>query len=148
MSPSPDAIQRDANRVPIQGREPFLVTKSVTFTALGNGAVGAINLFTVTGDNLASVFAKCATSLTGSGLIEVGISGNTAALIPQSTGTDIDEGEWWIDTTPGTIQAVPDAQLVSSNIIQTVSSDTITAGVLTYYCLYRPLSSDGRITAA
>ena len=48
--PSPDAIQRDANHVPIHGKYPFIVSKEVTFTAGGNGAVGAIDLFTVTGD--------------------------------------------------------------------------------------------------
>jgi len=148
MSTSPDAIQRDANRVPIQGREPFLVSKEVTYTALGDGAVGAKTLFTVTGDNMASVFAKCSVNLTGSGSISVGISGNTAGFIALTTGTDIDADEWWIDTAPATLEAVPASLLVAGNIIQTIATDTITAGVITFYCLYRPISSTGRITAA
>ena len=147
---SPDALQRDANRVPIQGKYPFLVSKEVTFTAAGNGAVGNITLFTVTGDVLVTIFAVCSTSLTGSGTVEVGITGNTAGLIAQTTGTDIDAGEVWIDNAPATIEALPSAVILtnSTDIIQTVGSDTITAGVVTYYCLFRPLSSSATVVAA
>ena len=150
--PSPDAIQRDANHVPIHGKYPFIVSKEVTFTAGGNGAVGAIDLFTVTGDVLVTVFGICSTNLTsgGSSTLEVGIAGNTAGLIAQTTSTDIDDGEVWIDTAPATIEALPSAQILAdgTDIIQTVGTATVTAGVITYYCLFRPLSDGATVVAA
>lgn len=150
MAVTPASIKRDANYVPIQDNAAMQVSKSVTYTALGDGAVGNIDLFTVTGDVLVTVFAVCATDLTGGGTLEVGIAGNTAALIAQTTGTAIDAGEVWYDNTPVTVGTLPAVRVLTNgtDIIQTIASDTITAGVVTYYCLWRPLSANATITAA
>jgi hypothetical protein len=97
------------------------------------------------------VFATCETTLTGaSATVEVGITGNTASLIAQTTGTDIDAGDVWIDATPATIQALPSSNIITNgtDIIQTVATANVTAGVLTYYCVWRPLSSDGNVVSA
>lgn len=148
--PSPDAIRRDANRVPIVSDPQFLVSKTITYAAATTGAVGATTLFTVTGDVKVRFFAVCATDLTGSGTLEVGISGNTAAIIAQTTGTAIDAGEVWYDNTPVTVGVMPGFKILTNgtDIIQTIGTNTITAGVITYYCEFSPLSSDGTVVAA
>lgn len=143
------AFTRDANGVPITGLG-LIASKSITYAAGTTGATGASTLFTVTGDVAARVFAICSSDLTsgGAATIEVGISGNTAALIAQTTATGIDAGEWWVDTGAATIEALPGQFLVSDSIIQTIGTTTITGGSLTYYCAWTPISEDGNVVAA
>lgn len=149
MTQSTAAFPRDANNVPIAGLG-LIATKAITYAAGSTGAVGASTLFTVTGAVAARVFALCSADLTsgGAATIEVGISGNTAALIAQTTATGIDVGEWWLDTGPATIEAVPTQFLVAGNVIQTIGTTTITGGSMTYYCVWTPLSTDGNVVAA
>jgi hypothetical protein len=84
-----DAFNRDSNQVPITGLG-LIASKSITYAALTTGAVGATDLFTVTGTVALQIFGVCSVNLAGSGTIEVGIAGSTAGLIAQTTGTDID----------------------------------------------------------
>lgn len=142
------AFQRDANHVPITGLG-LVGSKAITYAAATTGAVGATTLFTVTGKVALRIFALASgADLTGSGTLEVGISGNTAALIAQTAATAIDVGEWWLDTGPATVEALPALQLVASDVIQTIATNTVTAGTLTYYCAWFPISSDGNVVAA
>lgn len=140
---------RDANHVPITS-VGLTVSKDITYAAGTTGATGATTLFTVTGVVAVRVFAVCSADLTsgGSATIEVGISGNTAALIAQTTATGIDTGEFWIDTGPATIELLPNPSLCRANIIQTIGTTTITGGTLSYYCIWVPISSDGDVVAA
>jgi len=151
MTQITSSLRRDANRVPIQVHG-IIETKTITYTATGDGATGALDLFTVTGDVLATVFAVCGTTLTsGAGsTIEVGIAGNIASLIAQTTATDIDANEVWIDTAPATVEALPGDKILTNgtDIIQTVATDTVTAGAITFYCIWTPLSSSANITSA
>lgn len=82
--------------------------------------------------------------------MEVGISGNTAAILAQTTGTALDVGEVWIDNAPATIEALPALQIIGAgqDIIQTIAGSTIDTGTITYYCLWFPISSDGNVVAA
>lgn len=135
-------LQRDGNFRTIDTNEAFKLESTWTFVAATTGAVGAHTLFTATGNCLVTVFAVCDTSLTGSGTVEVGVAGNTAALIAQTTGTDIDDGDIWVSATPGVgVQALPGTFILNdgADIILTIGTDTITAGVIDFYCLYRPL---------
>lgn len=144
------AFSRDENFVPIQGLG-FTVSKAITFVAGTTGAVGATTLFTVTGTVAVRLFGVVSgVDVTGGGTIEAGISGNTAALLAQTTGTTLDVGEVWIDNAPATIEALPALQIIGAgqDIIQTIATDTLTAGTLTYYCLWFPISSDGNVVAA
>lgn len=145
------SFSRDANGVPIT-TDGIVVSKSITYVAGTTGAIASSSLYTVTGDILLNIFAVCGTSLTsgGAATIEVGISGNTAGLIALSTATDIDAGEVWIDTAPATIEALPASQILTNgtDILQEIKTATVTAGVLTYYAIWRPLSSDGNLVAA
>lgn len=144
------SFQRDANSVPITGLG-LVATKAITYSALTTGATGATTLFTVTGTVAVRVFAVVSgTDLTGSGTIEVGISGNTAALLAQVNATALDVGEIWTDNAPSTVEALPSLQILTAgtDIIQTIATDTITAGTLTFYCAWFPLSQSASVEAA
>lgn len=152
MSSIVSTFRRDANSVPITG-PGFINTKSITYAAGTTGATGASTLFTVTGDVLVTVFAKCTSDLTsgGAATLEVGIAGNTAALIAQTTATTIDTGETWIGSTaPASVVALatPTHQFIltgGTDIIQTIATTTVSGGVLQYTCLWFPLSEDGNV---
>lgn len=131
-----DAYQRDANQVPITGLD-LIASKSITYAALTTGAVGATNLFTITGTVALRIFGVCSTLLDsdGAATIEVGIAGATAGLIAQTTATNIDADEIWIDNAPAKIETLPSLSILKDQtIIQTIATETIKAGVLTYYC--------------
>lgn len=143
------AFLRDANHVPITTLG-LTSTKSITYAAGTTGATGASTLFTVTGVVAIQLFAVCGEDLTSGGgaTLEVGITGNIAALLAQTTATGIDAGEIWIDTGPATVELLPARSIVAVDIIQTVGTTTVTGGSLTYYCLWAPISSNGNVVAA
>lgn len=131
-----------------------LARKTYSFAVHG-GAQGALTLFTVTGTVFAQVFGVCQTDLAGAGAtVEVGISGNTAALIAQTTGTDVDQYMTWQDATPEANPGAVDLTARSfvltngADVIYTIGTADLTAGVIDFYCLWAPLSSDGLVTAA
>ena len=146
------SIDRDANRQVISSNEAFKLESTWTFVAGTTGAIAAHTLFTVTGNVLVTVFGVCDTTLTsgGSNTIEVGVTGNTAALIAQSVGASLADGEIWVDATMTRVGvgAVPAMQVLNdgNDIILTIATATLTAGVVDFYCLWRPLSSDGLVT--
>ena len=142
----------DGNGRVIASNEGFKLESTWTFAAATTGAIAAHTLFTVTGNVLLTVFGVCDTTLTSAGAptIEVGVTGNTAALIAQSLGASLADGEIWVDATMTRVGvgAVPAMQALNdgNDIILTVGTATVTAGVIDFYCLWRPLSSDGNIT--
>ncbi|HEC66955.1 MAG TPA: hypothetical protein ENI23_16895 [bacterium] len=98
------------------------------------------------------MFGICGLTLVGAATLEVGISGDTARILAQiANATDLATDEIYLDATPTLkVEALP-AQVIISNgqdIIQTIASTALTAGVLTYYCLWVPLSSDGNVVVA
>lgn len=143
-------LDSDANFYRFGSNDAFKLSSTWTFSALTTGAATAHTLFTVTGDVLANVFGICGTDVTGSGTGEVGVVGNTAALIAQTTGTAIDAGEVWQNNTPtvgvGAVVSTPKPIANGLDIILTIATDTFTAGVIRFYCIWRPLSSDALIT--
>lgn len=144
-------FNRDANHVPIDGLG-FTDTKEITYVASTTGATGATTLFTVTGTVAVRVFAICSTLLDQTGAtatLEVGITGNTAAVIAQTAATAIDAGEIWYGTNPPTVGVMPNQLILAgTDIIQTIAGNTVKEGVLTYYCLWYPISSNGNVVAA
>jgi hypothetical protein len=144
-------FNRDANHIPIDGLG-FTETKAITYVAGTTGALGATTLFTVTGTVAIRMFAVCSTLLDQTGAtatLEVGIVGNTAAIIAQSNATTIDEGEIWYGTNPPTVGVLPGQLILAgTNIVQTIAGNTVKEGVLTYYCLWYPISSNGNVVAA
>lgn len=124
--------------------------------AVSGGTAATFALFTVTGTVFAQVFGVCQTSLTadGAATIEVGIVGNTAALIAQATATDLDQYETWQDATPeanpGAVDLTGRAFVVTAgaDIGLKVTTANLTAGIVDFYALWCPLSADGLVVAA
>jgi len=153
MSSFDAAIDRDANRQIIPSNESFKLESTWTFTSATTGAVGVHTLFTVTGNVLITVFGICDTDLTsgGAATISVGVTGNTAALIASTAATDLDDGEIWVDSTPAVgVEALPSSFIVNdgADIILTIGTAALTGGVVDFYCLWRPLSEDGKVEIA
>lgn len=124
-------------------------TKSITFTgAAGAGATGTVAVGTVTGSILITHLAvRCKTNLAGAATLEMGVAGNTAALIAQiADATGIDAGEFWIGSTaPAGVGGAIVDKAVTGNIILTVASTNVTAGELEIVVYWLPLSEDGAL---
>ena len=148
---------RTANRESILSNESFKLESTWTFVAATTGAIAHHPLFTVTGNVLVNVFGVCDTNLDsgGAATISIGTAGNVANIISVTTATVIDDGDLWITNVP-TVQTqaisessgiglpwvVNDGQDITIDIL----TATITAGVIDFYCLWRPLSSDANVT--
>ena len=106
-----NTIPLDANSRPFENIDSFAVVESrptafagATTDARGDkdGTQATFTLFTVTGEVLVRIFGVCTTLLSGTtATLEVGVAGNTAALIAQTTTSAIDASELWNDSTPG-----------------------------------------------
>jgi len=133
--------------------------------ALGNynftddtGATGAYTIFTVTGDVLMQVFGICDVALVQAAptaTIELGVSGNTAVLIAQTTANTLIADEIWYDSTPTAtveqVDVVGARQFIIANgqdVILTIAAQALTAGDIDFYAIWRPLSSDGLVVPA
>lgn len=114
-----------------------------------------VSLFTVTGDVLVRVFGTVQTtveSASNTGTLEVGVSGNTAVLLAQTTadGTNLLAGVAWVDataTTKGKKATDGDWFVIAGgeDIILTVATNNMTAGAVTVYCEYIPLSDGATV---
>jgi len=149
----------DAQGNPVPGILPFRETKRITFAggtanAIGDhdGDLDPFDIFTVTGDVKVYVMGVCKTSLVGAATLEVGLVGNTAVLLAQiSDVTALDANMAYLDATPALGEG--EAPLVHTiggglDIIGTVGSANITAGVIDFYCFWYPLSADGKVSPA
>ena len=116
------------------------------------GAQGAYTIFNVTGDvSVFQIWGLCKVSLVGAGNIEVGITGNTAAFIAQTTAADLDQYELWQDATP---EANPSIAILlarsfvihnGADVIFTVSAADLTAGDIDFHCIWLPLSANSKV---
>ena len=143
------AQQIDANSRTINSNEAILYTAPWTFSTLTTGATGAHTVFTVTGDWIVSALATCSVDLTGAGTIELGVAGNTAALIAQlADATTLDAGEIWVSgtATTGAIAIPTQKILTNANIILTIGTTAITAGTIAIYLTARPLSAGATLS--
>lgn len=144
---------RDANSVPIW-TEGLIATKAITYVAATTGAIAVATLFTVTGCVAVRVFGVCSDTLTSAGAptLEVGITGATAVILAQIVNaTDLATDELYLDATPTTkVEAMPNRLIIGNgqDIVQTIGTATITGGILTYYCVWAPISTDGNVVAA
>lgn len=160
------SMDRDANRQVITGDWPFRTKRTITFAggttnAWGNdgGTLDGGAIYTVTGLVYAKLVAVCTTSLTGdTATIEVGIPGATAIFMPTETATQIDAGQIWLNDAGNATYAIvgeeqaaadnmPEYLLNGNDIILTVKTANVTAGVLDFYCMWRPVSDDGMVSA-
>jgi len=128
------------------------VQKDVTFS---NTAAGSPAMFTVTGDVIVKIICVCTTNLTSAAAsnIELGISGNTAAIIAQTVATEIDAREIWHDaTTPDSeieaLSVIKEFIITDGNDILLTTSAQMDTGALSFYCYWTPLSSTGAVVAS
>ena len=128
------------------------IEKTITYVAGTTGATGATTLATVTGVVALSIIGVCTTNLAGAtATIEVGTAASTAGLIAQTTATDIDANEIWHDASPDSsieLTSVVLQKIVTDDVIQTIATAAISAGVITYYILWSPISADGNVVVA
>jgi hypothetical protein len=144
-------LQIDGSYKAVTSNESFVLSSEWTFVTNLTGDQGSHTLFTVTGDVLVTVFGVCTVNMAGSGAdFEVGVTGNTAGIIAQIADVeDLDAGEIYIDATPevGTA-AVPSPFIINGglDVLLKITNADVSAGVVTFYCLWRPLSSGSSVT--
>ena len=126
--------------------------KTITFdSGTGTGAIGAVPLFTVTGEVLVSkIVPYITTNLAGSSAtIALGVTGGVEDFIAATTATDMDADEFWVDTTPDAngvaIPAALQDILITDNIIGTVATAAISGGVVDITVFWRKISVDGNV---
>ena len=135
------------------GLGEFACRKVVEFeTDTPVGAIGEIDLFTVTGGVLTLVLAVCTENLASGGTVEVGTTANPATIIAQTAGANIDIGEIWVDATPNVLECWTTAFGCmigdGADIVLTVRTDPVTDGTLVFTCFWTPLTDDGNVYAA
>ena len=141
------------------------VRKTVAFDGTaGNGAVGTVPLFNVTGRVLVGLeYIFCTEDLTSSGsaTLEVDISGSTDLLAFGIAYSALDNGLYWLHG--GTASAIAKSDNiwlkngggslasplpVGGNIVLTIGTADVTGGTLVFDIWYRPLTADGALVAA
>jgi len=123
-----------------------------------DGTLATYPLFNTYGDVLVHVFGICNVLPVGAtATLEVGVPGNTAALIAQETASEIAAGNVFVSAT----QAVGAARLVGQPFVvagdaagavrvigEKVATADLTAGQIDYYCLWIPLEPGAHVQAA
>ena len=126
-----------------------IASKTIT---LGTGAVPVTeNLFAVTGEVEASCFGFIGTAVTAVGALtlELGVTGSTATLTAITAKAQLAINRFWTDTTTAVgADTQTDPVLISAaNILHVIRDSDATAGAITYYCKWRPISTDGNVVA-
>ena len=159
------AYRVDGNYKPIW-TDGFVTKKTITFAGATTNAWGddggtldGAAIFTVTGAVRARVYGICTTNLAGTGTHSVGIAGDTAIYLPVEAATDINSGDFVINNATVTAYPIlgeqaaaadnfPEYVLNGQDIIMTIAGGAnITSGVIDYYCICVPWSTDGDVTA-
>jgi len=136
-----------------------VLEKEITFAGGTTNAIGdesgtqnPYTLLSVTGLVEMTIIARCSTTLVGAATIEVGTATTTAGLIAQvADATDIDAKDIWHDATPDAsieLTSVGLRRYVAEDVIITIGTADITAGVITFYVRWAAISEDGNVTVA
>lgn len=139
--------------MPAIGQLDLLGRKEFKIITLGLGAVPVTEtLFTVTGEVEVIVvgYVDVQPTAVGALTLEVGVAGDTAGIIAQTGKAALLIDLLWMDATPAVLVAKPAAFLIANglDIIHTIAGDDATAGKITYYCWWRPVSPDGLVVPA
>ncbi len=132
------------------------VIKSIGFNGqAGSGAVGAVTVFTVTGEiEIARIVPLCTTSLTeaapGGATISLGVTGRPTLLIAATTVLDVDQGAFWVNATPQfngiALPATVKEVVITDNIIATIANAAVDSGAIRFTLIWRPISADGSVS--
>lgn len=134
----------------------YRVSNTIEFDGgAGSGAVGAVNLFTVTGDVFVLVVGYCSENLTEAAptaTIEVGTAAGTAGLIAQTNAVDIDNNEVWFDASPTQIETLTSIAGAfiggGDDIIATIGAQNVTDGTITFHCFWTPMHAGATVVSA
>lgn len=125
-----------------------------------DGTADPYTIFEVTGDVLVKAFFgivnTAVVSASNTGTLEVGVAGNTAKLIAQTTAGSGTLAANDVLTDAGAeasidILATSGAELVIANgadIIETLATNNFNSGQIDWYCVWAPLERDAAITSA
>lgn len=139
------------------GTLPQLVRKTVTFTGAENlGAVGAVPIFTVTGEVVVLYLVPFCTVLlteaSATATLALGVTGSTSLFVAATNAVDIDANEFWVDTAPDANGIALPAALkdivITDNIIGTVAAQAVDSGAIRFECLWLPLSAGSTVVAS
>jgi len=144
------------------GSVPVRVRKTITFADVaGQGAVGTVAVYTVTGAvHIDKLTARCTTSLesAGGGIITLGDASDVDGFIVASTATSIDSGMMWASGAPGTLLSLGQAATGGATTQQinkvangttinvTVATAAVTAGVVVFDVWYTPVTDGATIS--
>lgn len=140
------------NISPYYGAPNYLAVP-ITFAAATTGSVATHEIFTVTGMVRMIIIPECTVNVAGTGTIELGVAGDTDLFLATTTGTDIDAGKLWLDTSPAELawsyssaldKIVPNGLDVGYEI----KTNTLTGGAITFHCWWIPLNAAGAVVAA
>ena len=126
-----------------------LISKQITLSGAAVPVTEA--LFTVTGEVEVIIQGYIDVAVTGVNLtLEVGVAGATAGLIALTAVGALLIDLLWVDAAPAVLVTKPAWKSIANgaDIVHTIRTGAATAGQITYYCWWRPLSSDGLITPA
>lgn len=135
--------------LPWTAGSPRRFKKAFTFSNVaGGGQTGTVAVATITGA-VALLYGsvRCTTTLVGSGAtISLGTTNNATGLCPLTTASNITTGKFWQSTTPDTeCSPMITYQVVDGNLIFTIGTATITAGVLEVVFYWVPISDTAAI---
>lgn len=126
-----------------------IVSKTIT---IGTGTTPTENLFAVTGLVEAVVFGLVDTTVTSGGslTLSLGVTGTVAGLIAATAKAQlVADRIWSANSTTAGVAAKPDAKLIkAANITHSVAVADATAGKITYYCAFKPVSPSSYVAAA
>lgn len=130
-----------------------------TYTLSGSaGTQGTKTVFTISGKVvIRTIVGVCTTTLVsaGGGTIALGVTGSTAGFIAATTATDLTNTAGtaptiWMSATPTlNLLAIPAAckdVAITQNVIFTIATGDITAGVLVIDCWYEPITDGATLT--
>ena len=165
MAQIAESFYLDGNHKPITNLG-LITPKTITFAgatagAWGNdgGALDGAAIFTVTGIVKLMLVNRCTTNLAGSGTHAVGIATATTIYLPTEAAVDINSGDFVMNNATTTAfpifgeqQAAADNfpvyMLNGQDIIMTIGTNDIDSGVIEYYAVWNPISSDGSVADA
>jgi len=150
------SITNQSARTGANGYGEYVARQTIEFDGgAGSGAVGTVDLFTVTGSITCMVLCVCTEDLTEAGAtatVEVGTAASTAALIAQTNAVDIDDSEVWRDNTPAQIEVMTSwgGAIIAGgdDIILTVGAQNVDDGTLVFICFWTPLTVGANVAPA